>query len=95
MHTLEVLRVVVDAASLLAELRYASRLEQDSGANAVSIEEGAGLCEGCVILKGVTVGRRAVVGANAVVTKDVPGNTVVAGNPAKILKKVDEKRKQQ
>jgi len=39
-----------------------------------------------VILKGVTVGDRAIVGANAIVTKDVPSDTIVAGNPAKIIK---------
>ncbi|HEY5893168.1 MAG TPA: acyltransferase [Chthoniobacterales bacterium] len=44
------------------------------------------------ILKGVTIGDNAIVAAGAVVTKDVPANTVVAGNPAKIVKelKADE-----
>lgn len=40
----------------------------------------------CIILKGVTVGEGAVVGAGSVVTKDVPAWTVVAGNPAKVVK---------
>jgi galactoside O-acetyltransferase len=40
----------------------------------------------CIILKGVTIGEGAVVGAGSVVTKDVPAWTVVAGNPAKIVK---------
>jgi acetyltransferase-like isoleucine patch superfamily enzyme len=38
------------------------------------------------ILKGVTIGEGAIVGANAVVTKDVPGYTLVTGNPARIIK---------
>lgn len=41
---------------------------------------------GAVILPGVTVGENFIVGAGSVVTKDVPDNTVVAGNPAKFIK---------
>ena len=41
---------------------------------------------GSVILPGVTVGENSIVGAGSVVTKDVPDNTVVAGNPAKFIK---------
>ncbi|MDE6834068.1 MAG: sugar O-acetyltransferase [Ruminococcus sp.] len=41
------------------------------------------------VLQGVTVGENAVIGAGAVVTKDVPPNTVVAGNPAQIIKTID------
>jgi acetyltransferase-like isoleucine patch superfamily enzyme len=41
-----------------------------------------------VILKGVTIGDRAVVGARAVVTKDVPPDVVVAGNPARVVKRL-------
>lgn len=44
-----------------------------------------------MILKGVTIGDRAIIGANAVVTHDVPEDTVVAGNPARIVKKIDQK----
>lgn len=40
----------------------------------------------CVILKGVTIGEGAIVGAGSVVIKDVPAWTVVAGNPAKVVK---------
>jgi len=41
------------------------------------------------ILKGVTIGSGAVVGAGSLVTKDVPNNTVVAGNPAKPIKTIE------
>ena len=43
-----------------------------------------------IILPGVTIGDRVVVGAGSVVTKDVPGNTVVVGNPAKPIKTFDD-----
>ena len=46
--------------------------------------------EGCIILPGVTIGDHSVIGANAVVTKDVPPYSVVAGNPAKVIKQVIE-----
>lgn len=42
----------------------------------------------CLILKGVTIGRGAIVGAGSVVTKDVPAWTVVAGNPARVVKEL-------
>jgi acetyltransferase-like isoleucine patch superfamily enzyme len=47
----------------------------------------------CSILKNVTIGERSVVATNAVVTRDVPAYSVVAGNPAKIIKKFDFEKK--
>jgi acetyltransferase-like isoleucine patch superfamily enzyme len=41
------------------------------------------------ILSGVTIGECAIVGAGSVVTKDVPAFTIVAGNPARVLRKID------
>lgn len=43
-----------------------------------------------IVMKGVTIGDGAVVGAGSVVTKDVPANAIVAGNPAKIVKMIDQ-----
>lgn len=41
---------------------------------------------GAIIMPGVTIGDEVIVGAGSVVTKDVPSNTIVAGNPARIIK---------
>ena len=57
----------------------------------VLIDKNAWLGANSTILPGVTVGKNAVIAAGAVVTKDVPANTVVAGVPAKIIKKIGEK----
>ena len=58
----------------------------------VRIGDGAFLGINCVILPGVTVGERAFVGAGAVVTKDVPANSVVVGNPARVVRVYDRER---
>lgn len=54
----------------------------------VIIGDGAWLAGQCAILKGVTVGEEAVVGFRAVVAQNVPAKTVVAGNPATVVKKL-------
>ncbi len=54
------------------------------------IKRGASLGSNATILCGVTVGEGAVVGAGSVVTKDVPPHTIVAGNPARILRRIPE-----
>lgn len=52
------------------------------------IKNGASIGSSSTILCGVTVGENAIVGAGAVVTKDVPANTIVAGVPAKVIRKI-------
>lgn len=54
------------------------------------VKELARIGANCTILPGVTIGRNSLVGAGSVVTKDVPDNAVVAGNPAQIIKTIDE-----
>ena len=56
----------------------------------IVIEDDAWIGINVIVLKGVTIGRGAVVGAGSVVTKDVPAWTVVAGNPAVVVKQLNE-----
>jgi acetyltransferase-like isoleucine patch superfamily enzyme len=43
------------------------------------------------LLCGITVGENAIVGAGSVVTKDVPPKTIVAGNPARVIRELSQK----
>ena len=53
------------------------------------IRNGASIGTGATILANVTIGENAIVGAGSVVTKDVPANCIVAGNPAKMFRKIE------
>jgi UDP-2-acetamido-3-amino-2,3-dideoxy-glucuronate N-acetyltransferase len=55
----------------------------------IVIKRGATVGAGAVVLPGTTIGERAMVGAGAVVTADVEADTVVVGNPAKVVRRLD------
>jgi acetyltransferase-like isoleucine patch superfamily enzyme len=59
----------------------------------VVLEENVWVGDGAIICKGVRIGANGVVGAGAVVIRDVPPNTVVAGNPARPVKTLDPARR--
>jgi acetyltransferase-like isoleucine patch superfamily enzyme len=54
------------------------------------VEDFARIGANATILPGIRIGKNSLIGAGAVVTKDVPENSVVAGNPARVIKMVDE-----
>lgn len=54
----------------------------------IIVKDGARIGANSTIVCGVTIGENSLVGAGSVVTKDVPPNTVVAGNPAKVLRRL-------
>jgi UDP-2-acetamido-3-amino-2,3-dideoxy-glucuronate N-acetyltransferase len=55
------------------------------------IKKGASIGSNATILCGITVGSGAIIGAGSVVISDVPDNVIVAGNPAKIIRRIKEK----
>jgi UDP-2-acetamido-3-amino-2,3-dideoxy-glucuronate N-acetyltransferase len=66
----------------------ALQTEADWQVTETRVKRGASIGTSSTILCGVVVGENAIVGAGSVVTRDVPANAVVAGNPARILRKV-------
>lgn len=64
----------------------ALQTEADWKVEKTIVRKGASVGSGSTILSKVTIGENAIVGAGSVVTKDVPANSIVAGNPAKFLR---------
>jgi acetyltransferase-like isoleucine patch superfamily enzyme len=62
--------------------------EADWGVVKTVVKRGASIGTSTTILCGVTIGENAIIGAGSVVTRDVPDNAIVAGNPARMMRKV-------
>lgn len=62
--------------------------EADWKCEPTRIKRGASIGSGATLMCGITIGERAIVGAGSVVTKDVPPGTIVAGNPARVIRSV-------
>ena len=63
--------------------------EKDWRVETTLVKRGASIGSGSTILSQVVIGENSIVGAGSVVTRDVPPNTIVAGNPAKVLRSID------
>ncbi len=64
--------------------------EADWRVETTLVKQGASIGSGSTILSGVTIGENAIIGAGSVVTKNVPAQAVVAGNPARVLRIIQE-----
>lgn len=93
-------RVTIGSNCLIAEetkifdnnshgLHYEHRALTRTDVAPITIEDHVWVGMNSIILKGVTIGRGAVIAAGSVVTKDVPPMTVVAGNPATVIKEIN------
>lgn len=70
--------------------KYPRSKEYTDQLSDIKIQTGASIGANATILPGVTIGKFAMVGAGAVVTKDVPDNTLVVGNPARIVRVLEQ-----
>ena len=71
-------------------LQAEARIQGWEVAKPIVIEDNVWLGGGAILLPGVRIGRNAVVGAGAVVSRSVPANTVVAGNPARVIREIEQ-----
>ncbi|MBI4392796.1 MAG: transferase [Euryarchaeota archaeon] len=72
------------------QFKLQGKKDRDYCLRGPEIGEDAYVGAAAVLMPGIKVGKRALIGAGAVVTKDVPDDSVVAGNPAKVVRRVDE-----
>ena len=71
-------------------LQAEDRIKGIETAAPIVVEENAWIGGAAIVLPGVRIGRNAVVGAGAVVIRDVAANTVVVGNPARVVKEIEQ-----
>lgn len=72
------------------DLQAESRIKGGETAKPIVIEDNVWIGGGAILLPGVRIGKDAVVGAGSIVSRNVPANTVVAGNPAKVIREIEQ-----
>jgi acetyltransferase-like isoleucine patch superfamily enzyme len=87
-HEIDYLERAETARKILLDGYHTLTERGNISAKRIVIEDYVWINFNCIILKGVTIGKGAIVAAGSVVTKDVPPFTLVAGNPAKVIKEV-------
>jgi acetyltransferase-like isoleucine patch superfamily enzyme len=75
---------------VLTNTRYPRSKDVKTKLRGATIKQGAKIGANATLLPGVVIGKDALVGAGAVVTRDVPDGAVVAGNPARVIKRIRE-----
>jgi acetyltransferase-like isoleucine patch superfamily enzyme len=73
------------------EARARNEPPEEDGSGVITIEDRAWICNNATILKDVRIGEAAIVATGAVVTKDVAPYTMVAGNPARVVRHLEQK----
>jgi acetyltransferase-like isoleucine patch superfamily enzyme len=68
----------------------ALQTEADWKVERTVVSKGASIGSGATILSNLRIGENAIVGAGSVVTRDIPANSIVAGNPAKVLRYIEQ-----
>jgi acetyltransferase-like isoleucine patch superfamily enzyme len=93
-------RIEIGDACMIAHGAYISdadwhgiydRAEPVGNTKPIVFEDNVWIGDSAIICKGVTIGKNSIIGAGAVVTKDVPSNCIYAGNPAKLVKTLEDK----
>lgn len=97
---LDVMKVYIGSRTLIGPnvqiytathpINYKERASGLEFAKAISIGEDVWLGGGVIVCPGITIGDRTVIGAGSVVTKDIPSDVFAAGNPCKVLRKLEK-----
>jgi acetyltransferase-like isoleucine patch superfamily enzyme len=74
---------------VLTNAKYPNSPNAKKELKGVNVMKNAKIGANATVLSGITIGEDALVGAGSVITKDIPGGTVVAGNPAKVIKNIN------
>jgi acetyltransferase-like isoleucine patch superfamily enzyme len=83
-------RFINDSYPRATTLEGNPQTEADWKVEPTAIKKGASIGSGATILSNTNIGENAIVGAGSVVTKDVPPNAIVAGNPARVLRYIEQ-----